>query len=323
MRKIINITVLLMLMLVYSIAWARTNPPIPPPPWFTGPLLATAGKTIPAGHQNYEPYIFYSDDIGIYTNKWQVPHTAQTHIANPLMIFTQGLTSFMDLQLDIPYSINFKNEHTSSSFNDLTAILGFQLMHDTPHTIIPDLRFTILEVFPVGRYRNLKPDRLGGDATGNGAYTTGIGANFQKLVLIHHHFLRTRLDLKYTFSSKVTVFNFNTYGGGFNTYGTVRPGNLFSADLAFEFALTRNWVPAIDFLYNIRDNAHFSGRPGISLNGSIPKVGISSGDQFSIAPGLEYNFNAHLGVIGGIWWSIRGRNTPDFISGVFAINYFI
>ena len=29
-------------------------------PWLTGPLLAPAGRTIPAGHFNFEPYGFYS-----------------------------------------------------------------------------------------------------------------------------------------------------------------------------------------------------------------------------------------------------------------------
>ena len=95
----------------------------------------------------------------------------------------------------------------------------------------------------------------------------------------------------------------------------------FSTDLAFEYTLTQNWALALDVLYVHNNHTRFSGHKG-STYGIPNSVGGPSSEQFSLAPALEYNWSSNCGVIAGVWFSVAGRNTADFINGVVAINIY-
>lgn len=292
-------------------------------PWFTGPLLAPSGHTVAAGKQNIEPYLYVTDNIGFYNNRWHLVHQTKSHSISPTFIFTQGMTRFMDIKMTVPYDFNSKQNQHDNNIGDISLILGLQVLQDKAGTIIPDLRMTIKEGFPTGRYENLIPRKLATDATGSGSYQTGVGLNFQKLMHIYKiHFLRTRLSLVYTIPLSTTVHNFNTFGGGFGTDGTINFGNKFSVDLAFEYNLSKNWVYAMDILYTDLQNSKFLGFPGINSNGRLAKISTASAQQLSLAPALEYNFNKHFGMLAGAWFSVTGQDATDFVSGVVALNYY-
>lgn len=293
-------------------------------PWFTGPLIASAAKTVAEGHQNYEPYIFATDNIGYYNRSWHRISETNSQIYNPMLLYTVGLNHFMDLQVTIPYDLNTKENYFSHGISDISVYLGFQILNDNPHSWEPDCRFTIQEAFPTGRYQNLNPQQMKNDVTGSGSYQTGIAFNFQKLLHIYKvHYLRTRLSLTYTFPAPTTVHNFNAYGGGFGTQGTVNPGDNFSADLAFELTMTRNWVAVMEMYYIIAAKSTFKGQPGFTQRGKLASVGNPSDQQLSLAPAIEYNFNADVGIIAGAWFSVTGRDATDFVSGVVAVNIYI
>ena len=75
----------------------------------------------------------------------------------------------------------------------------------------------------------------------------------------------------------------------------------------------REWT---DFQYQHSNKNRFSGKKG----GSAPIA--PSSEQISMAPALEYNFNANVGIIGGAWFSVAGRNSTQFISWVLALNIY-
>ncbi len=295
----------------------------PPPPWYTGPLLAPAGHTIPAGHINLEPYLFATNDIGTYNSSGHLERRAGKKVINPTMIITQGVLPRMDIQYSLPYNFNYNKGEYGSGPGDIGVILGFQALNDKPHTVIPDLRVTLEEVLPSGNYNDLNANAEGTDANGAGSFQTAVGLNFQKLTHFYdEHFLRTRLSLTYTVPSHVSVRNHNAYGGGNGTDGTVKPGQKFSTDLAFEYTLTRHIVPVFEVLYTMNGRTRFSGTPGRNSTGMAAVNTSPSGNETSLAPALEYNFNEHLGIIAGAWFSIAGRNNEDFESAVVALNYY-
>ncbi len=293
-------------------------------PWFTGPLLAPAGQTVPEGHINIEPYFFATDDYGFFNSQWRNTHTPTARTYSPTMIVSYGLTSFMDIQLSVPYNINTNQGVTTGNFGDIGLGLGFQLIKDSPNHWYPGLRLAVNETLPSGIYENLDPTRNGTDATGAGAYQTSISANFQKLYKLNNgHYLNTRLSLTETLPANVDVQGINAFGGDSTTNGRLRLGNVFNADLGLEYALTRHWVPALDVVFTANSASNFTNfvtRP--SSTGLPAPVGYESGDLVSVAPALEYNFNEHIGVIAGSWFSVRGRNKPSFVSAVAALNFY-
>ena len=186
-----------------------------------------------------------------------------------------------------------------------------------------DLRITLGHIFPTGNYKNLKGDRYGTDAMGLGSHQSILGLNFQRIDFITaKHALRSRLNLSGQYARKVHVEGLNSYGGGFGTKGVVNPGSLFQADLAFEYQLTQNWVPVFEINYTTRQRSTFSGTPGNSALGGVARVGNGESNTLSLAPALEYNFNANIGVIAGVWFPITGRNANNYLSGIVAVNYY-
>ncbi|MCB1827279.1 MAG: hypothetical protein KDH94_02555 [Coxiellaceae bacterium] len=218
-------------------------------PWFTGPLLAPSGTTFPKGQIGFQPYVFYTDDYGVYNHLWKRENTRDTHTVNPEMAIFVGLTDSTELQFTLPYFVNTRNGQSSRGFGDFGIQFGYQVLREKAHTWIPDIKLTLAETFPTGRFENLSPSLNGTDAFGSGSYQTSVGLTFQKMVHFSgQHYLRGRWNFTYTMPTKVYVHGLNAYGGVANTDGIWNLGNHFSTDLAFEYTITRHWVPAIDFL---------------------------------------------------------------------------
>lgn len=280
-------------------------------PWMTGPLLAPAGKTIPPKHFNFEPYAFYTIYPGVFRNIEVTP------------ILTAGITSFLDLQTSIPYDFSWHRGQYGNNVGDYSLGLGLQALRQKENSWVPDLRVSVQEVFPTGKYNHLNPNKFGTDQTGIGAYQTYVGFNFQKLTAFQDpHYLRARLSLVAAFASDLNVSGASTFGGGPLTHGKVSPGNSYSADLAFEYSLTQNWVPVFEVLYVNSKASDFLGSPGFTPGGTVESVGGVGGNLVSLAPAIEYNFNANLGIILGVWFSVTGPHAAEFVSNTIALNYY-
>jgi len=292
-------------------------------PWFTGPILAPSGHVVEGPHTNWEPYIFVTDNIGIYNHKGRHVGGHQNTTVNPLLSLSQGLTKWMDLQVIPQLIYNTKGDQSSWNVGDFTAYLGFQIMSEKPGSWTPDCRFTLDFTFPTGKFKNLNPDKLGTDSTGAGSVQLGLGPNFQKMWRIFGgHPFRVRLSVLGTFPIDCTVKGFNSYGGGFGTSGKLHLGNRLNTILAFEYMFSQHWNLAVDFEWIMSAATTFTGFAGRKADGTPATVGAAPYYQFSIAPGIEYNFNSSLGILLGAWFSASGQDTLDFTSGVLAVNYY-
>ncbi|MDF1796721.1 MAG: hypothetical protein P1U63_09315 [Coxiellaceae bacterium] len=294
-------------------------------PWMTGPIMAQPGNVVPGGDVNWEPYLFVTDKFGTYNNRGKVIHTKPTITTQPLLALTIGVLKWMDFELIAPYSFNNKDGQSFSFFADISTLLGFQAMKDDPKSWwYPSLRVTLEETFPAGRYQKLNPAKLGTDATGAGSYQSAIGLNFQKVWHFSGvHYLSTRVSYTYTVPSNVNLLGLNSFGGGAGTLGTINLGNSQNLDVAFEYSVTANWVLASDIIYNNTAPSIFSGVPGTTPTGAVAPVGQPSSHYYSLTPSIEYNWNMHLGVIVGSWFTVGGDNTTDFAGAAMALNYYI
>ncbi len=291
-------------------------------PWFTGSLLSGAGRTQAPRTTNWEPYLFVTNNNGTYSHRWKPRKKSQSFTLSPSLSVTHGLTNHLDVQAVIPLAWNKKQGQSSFRFEDITLILGIQALEDDPDTWRPDLRITLQEGVPTGHYQKFNPAKKGTDHTGSGSFETGVGLNFQKLFVISgRHYLRPRLNLTWIVPAPVHVKGFNAYGGGYGTSGKVYPGQIFNPILSFEYTFTQKWVAAIDIQYVYGFKDRFSGNRGKNKDGTKASMGNSTLVQFSLAPALEYNFSEALGIIAGVWFTVYGKDSSDFVSGVIAINY--
>lgn len=290
-------------------------------PWYTGPIIAPAGHTVPRGHTNLEIY-----GIDIFTNGRYSPTGQVTSI--PLFrnfittpIITHGFTDWFDVQFNLPYVFNNTQHRDHNRLGDVSLALGFQLIEQKDSWWRPNLRLVVQEIFPTGKYELLNPLLLGTDATGVGSYQTLIGFNFQQLTeVFENHYLRTRLSLSRIFPGPVTASGLSSFGGTARTQGRIRPGIKSNAVLAFEFNVTQNWVAVMEGYISQGIATRFTDDAFGGID--ILTDNVASGKYYeqAIDPAIEYNFNENIGIIGGVWFPIKGENTSHYITYVLALN---
>lgn len=288
-------------------------------PWLTGPLLAPSSITIPPGHYNIEPYLYFVANTGAYNQDWKAVKAESTRWTNyfqPTLEF--GLNRFMDIFFDPTLNYNFTEGAGKWSLGDVPIGLDFQLWKRGQKVTdwISALKFSLRETCPLGKYRNLNPKKLGTDIGGSGSWQTALDLVWGNLFYLgRHKFLVSRLSFAYNIPAPTHVKNLNAYGGGEGTRGTVYPAQSFQLDCSVELTLTQNWAFACDFLGIWAGNTRFKGT-------TLASNTHPTATQFSLAPALEYNWSGNLGIIFGSWFTFAGRNSTRFVSGVFALNYY-
>lgn len=289
-------------------------------PWYTGPLITPSSEMMPPKVINYQPYIFVQTNYEYYDRERSAqPINNQIQLIN-WQIFQTGITNWMDAMIIVQGTENWQSRKNGGSFGDISLILGWPLALQTIWT--PQIKLAVKETFPSGSFNHLSKNGLALDGVGMGSYQTTISLTFSKVLFWDYvRPMNTRLYLGYTIPTTAHVGGFNTYGGGYGTRGKVRPGNNFSADLGIEWCVSQPWVLALDlvYIYNARDA--FTGYSGVFSSGAPAKVGRGSNDNLSLAPALEYNWNQNLSVISGAWFSVYGRNSNCFATGLFSLTW--
>ena len=293
-------------------------------PWFTGTLLSVRGRTLDPGHLVVQPYFFYTRYGGLYNDNWRLHSATVSRTIIQQTFFIYGLTSRIDIGIAPQWLENSSSRDSISGFGDLPIQLGFQALRGDSNSWLPHVLFWVQEIFPIGRYNDLGPSTVDLGGIGGGSFGTTLGLALQKVLRLGgDHVLRYRLNASYGFYLPVTVQGFNTYGGGFGTDGRVDPGSVTTLTIAGEYTLTRHVVLALDIGFQTINATRFSGTTGVGVNGEQAIIGKGYGNLLTIAPAVEYNFNQHIGVIAGPWFSLRGRNTSEFFGVVAALYLFM
>lgn len=295
--------------------------------WGTGPLLAPTPYTVPVGHINIEPYLYFTSFSGFYNEHWKYKSMSSFHATTLQIPVRVGLNSFMEFFCLPQFAYQSTKGISSTQVKDLPLVVGFQLVKAAPTDWYPGIKLSLIVSAPIGKYKQLNPGKLFTDAAGSGSWSPEAALTFGKIFSFpQNHVLSTRFTVDYTLVTSVPVKGLNSYGGAPLAKGTVYPGNFLNLDLNFEYNFTQNWVGALDIHYTHINKTTFSGYMplGAPVLGSfvVAPVGPSR-EVISLAPALEYNFSSNIGLIAGVWFSVAGRNTVTFTSGVLALNIYL
>jgi len=300
-------------------------------PWFTGPILAIPAQTVSPGQVSLLFSTYQANSDAIYNREWDriSQKTYNETLINPQ--FSVGLTDVLDFEYDPLYEINQNGGASYSHIGDTDFILGFQALSQKKNKSLPDLRITLEESIPTGLYDRFTAGNNGTEASGSGSYQTTLGFNFQYLSQLNaDHYLNSHLSIDYTYAGIANINGLSTYGGTSNTVGHINPGNSISLDLAGEFTLTQYWVGVMEVNYIYQQASRFHGSVGelattdpqphqrqpTKHNIGRPDIGSGNLAQLSLAPSLEYNFSENYGVIAGVWFTVIGKNTPEFVTPI-------
>ncbi|HXN57304.1 MAG TPA: transporter, partial [Candidatus Angelobacter sp.] len=250
--------------------------------------------------------------------------SAREHDIGSLSYILYGLTDRVSVGLIPRFGFNEPAATANSSsvgLGDLTLQAGYGLTRFQDGRLLPAIALVIDETLPTGRY-----ERLGraSDGFGAGAYTTGLSIYSQDyLWMPNGRILRVRLDLTYAVSSSVGVHDASVYGTASGFRGRAYPGDSFTADAAGEYSVTRNWVLALDIVYQHEDSTGVSG----SLPSTAGAPGVTdfrarsgSGYSLGLAPAIEYNWNSRVGLLVGVRMFVAGRNATASVTPAIALN---
>jgi len=279
-----------------------------PEAWWTGPIIASSGGTVPAGHVLFEPYLFDArGDAGDYMGS--------------LTYILYGVTDRLTLGL-IP---TFGAAHSKGggarpvpAVNDLTLTAQYRLHRADIGDAIPTFSLLVQRVLPLGRYDRL---RTGSDrGIGSGSHATSLGLYAQWSNLFGDRILRTRVNLTGTFANRTMVRGVSVFGTPSGFRGHAHPGDSMFLDVSFEYSLSRNWVLASDLLYSSSEHGHVFG--DIEGQGKYA-AGLPSSRSFGFAPAVEYSWSASRGVLVGIRRIMPGRNRSSSWTPVIAFNAYL
>ena len=141
---------------------------------------------------------------------------------------------------------------------DLTVQAQYGLTRFQEGSWIPTTAFVLQETLPTGKY-----DRLGdrpADGLGAGTYSTNLALYSQYFFWMPNgRILRTRFDVSYSISGSAGVRDVSVYGTEEGFRGRARPGNVTVVNAAGEYSVTRNWVLAMDVVYEHDGSTHVYG----------------------------------------------------------------
>lgn len=297
--------------------------------WWTGPLLAASAGTLAPGHFLIEPYLFDAIPRGHYGDdgiRHRGPH-ANNFGSQSYVLY--GVTDRLSVGLIPRFGFNEVSGGRSSSkvgVGDLTLQAQYGLTRFEEGTWIPSTAFVFQETLPIGKYDRLGDRRT--DGLGAGVYSTTLSLYSQYLFWMPNgRILRTRLDLSYSIAGSASLRDVSVYGTEEGFHGRARPGNVAVVNAAWEYSVTRNWVLALDVVYEHDSNTRIRGvdprGAALGLPPAALEINSGAGYTWSLAPAVEYNFNSRVGVIAGAKLTTSGRNATAAIIPVAAINIVI
>ncbi|MDB6009689.1 MAG: hypothetical protein JWL65_1939 [Gammaproteobacteria bacterium] len=295
--------------------------------WWTGPVLAASAATLSQGHFLVEPYVYDSISNGHFDDRGVRHGTARAEGFRSQTYLLYGLTDTVTAGVIPRFGYNEVSQGRSSSgvqVGDVTLQAQYRLTQFQEGHWVPTMSVVLAETVPSGKY-----DRLGerpSDGLGAGAYTTTVSLYTQHyLWLPNGRILRTRLDLSGSFSHDVRLEDVSVYGTASGFRGNASPGSSFIADSSWEYSVTRNWVLALDVVYEHDANTRVVGsyptqQSGDNSPAPIFRGNSGSSESLGFAPAVEYNWTSNVGVIFGTKLVTAGHNTDAVVIPVVAIN---
>jgi hypothetical protein len=287
--------------------------------------LTASAATLPKGHFLIEPYVYDAITYGHYDDDGDERSAPRTHGFGSLTYINYGLTDRLTVGLIPTFGFNDVPGGADTSglrLGDWSVQAQYRLAEFREGSRIPTLSFIVIQSLPTGRY-----DELGdrpGDGLGTGAYRTTLGLFSQYYFwLPNGRILRSRFNVSHSFSDDVSVRDVSVYGTEEGFRGRAKPGKGFSISWAGEYSITRNWVLALDLVYEREESTRVRGDVPVVPGSDVRRAfAANSGSswRFGVVPAIEYNWSSRAGVIIGARWFAAGRNTSATITPVAAIN---
>ncbi len=269
-------------------------------------MLANSGATLPRGHALVETYLFEQRGHG-------------SQLKGSLTYLLYGVTDRLTVGLKPMFgATSVAGRSSPVALGDLTLTGQYRLTSPASPPTSPSVAVSFQHSLPTGLHDRL--DTRSASALGSGAHSTTIALYAQQVFrLPNGRAFRARVNLSGTAAGEAAVKSESVYGTSPGFRGRAKPGDAVSLGIAGEYSVTRNWVLAMDLVLDHAGPTLVEGVEGASRE--VIRTRFASATALSIAPAVEYNFTANLGVLVGTRFKLPVRGGTSSITPAIAINY--
>ncbi|WP_205839604.1 hypothetical protein [Neokomagataea tanensis] len=196
---------------------------------------------------------------------------------------------------------------------DVAFKVQYRLWHPPKESSLPTVSLDFQETIPIER-----ADHLSGASNpiGAGVFGEQLSVFAQSYFWLPNGRMdRLRLNYSYVLPTGRHIEGRSVYGTLPEFEGTVSVGQSSQFILANEYSLTKKWVFATDFVVAQSSSVRVRGK---NRTGSTAALSAYS---LMIAPALEYNMRADMGVIAGAGVTFQGKNTAASVTPMIALNW--
>jgi hypothetical protein len=281
---------------------------------------------MPRGHLLIEPYLYDARSYGSFDRDGTLHRASGPHDVHSLTYVLYGLSDRLSVGCLPQFGLDAGDPSTrrsGSAVADLGLLAQYRLHAFREGQWLPTVSLVLQETLPTGRY-----DRLGthpGNGLGGGRYSSTLSVYMQRYFWAPNgRIVRTRLDISYSHASRAHLEDVSVYGTAQGFTGFAASGDGFVADLAWEYSATRRWVVAFEAIYERDASTRVAGSypPAVGNGPGRVSLAQSTGpsETIALAPAIEYNWSARMGVIAGAKLSVQGRNTGAYAVPVVGLN---
>lgn len=282
-------------------------------PNYSGTILQTASINAAPKQVFFQPYLYVTSVNKTYRSNGKLSDIPSYVTVNPALYMQVGILPKIDWMFYVPYSWTKTSYTTLSSVNDIQTALSYQISRQAPSYEGCDLRFSVTEVFPLGKFDHLTEAQTSTNGNGAGFFQTSFTLIYAKIyTLFPNHPFFLNLNAMYTPPTHSTVKGYSIYGGDETTEGRISQKNSYTFNIGWQLSLTETWAFATDVNYVYTGAVTFDGS-------TLQPVGSQHTEVLSFTPSIEYNQDANFSVLTGVWFSAWGKNTRAFVSPTLSL----
>lgn len=270
-----------------------------------GPLVTDTAIPIDKGKFAIQPTFSYSAVTDSFTDHWRRASAGGTFQSFGMdWKLSYGLIENMEVFVVVPYVHNWasnvseagpdgETSANSGGLGDINLTLKYRLVEETGS--LPTVTALFATDFPLGKFKNLSPHKLGADATGCGSYVFTAGFNVSK-------YLPPFIVYGNLWYSMPTSYR--------DDDGKQYPGDFVTVNLAAEYPMTAKWVALLEL------TSSWSGGRLFGPHSNVPHESL-----LSIIPAIEYMATEKFSLALGVQVDLIGKNTDACVGPLLSMVY--
>ncbi|HEL7750887.1 hypothetical protein ACN9MD_13570 [Stenotrophomonas maltophilia] len=290
---------------------------------FTGPLITPNPAGVRKGNWYIQPYLVRTDSKRIFDDAGKRQRLeVDSGDWSLLLPMSYGVSERLTGQISLAAVRAESGSDRSDGFRMTGSSAGLLYLLQQPSTdgTRPAISVSLTQRFATGNHDRITDNAL--NAQGDGVQRTTLGLGIQQIIWMKNERpLRWRAHFSVSPTpERIAISGASIYGTPPGFQGSMARGSVLRASIGAEYSFNPRWVAVMEIAGTREGRQNLRGYVPATGNGIQPIYEQRPASRsLSMAPALQYHFNASVGLIAGVEFTLDGRNSADFIRPQIAL----